>query len=215
MSFHDLHNHTHFSYDGSNTPEEVIENALSNGIEVIGITDHQFSIGADIRKYISCINKCKEKYINKITILCGLEIGTRPKPDDFLVSYSEQLDYCLFESIDSLSAMDFYEFLEWTRLFKCPVGLAHTDIFSLEKRYGVDIFKILKQYNLFWEINTSGNYNYYYDFITNKEKQERVKNSNITLSIGSDTHWIGDFSVNKIKSIHKLVEKLNNPLIFD
>ena len=29
MSFHDLHNHTQFSYDGSDTPESIIENALS------------------------------------------------------------------------------------------------------------------------------------------------------------------------------------------
>lgn len=214
MNFHDLHNHTSFSYDGSNTPEEIIENALSNGIRMVGITDHQFSIGANIKNYISYINQCKEKYENKITVLCGLEIGTRPKPDDFLVSYSEQLDYCLFESIDSLVAMDFYEFLEWTRNFKCPVGLAHTDIFSLEQRYDIDIFTILKRYDLFWEINTSGNYTYYYDFITNKEKQERVKNSNIKLSVGSDTHWVGEYSANKIHSVHKLIEKLNNPLIF-
>ena len=48
MSFQDLHNHTRFSYDGSNTPEEIKENALSNGIELVGITDHQFSFGSDI-----------------------------------------------------------------------------------------------------------------------------------------------------------------------
>lgn len=41
----DLHNHTKFSYDGSNTPEEIIENAIRHGVDVIGITDHQFSIG--------------------------------------------------------------------------------------------------------------------------------------------------------------------------
>lgn len=40
----DLHNHTKFSYDGSNTPEEIIENAIRHGVDVIGITDHQFSI---------------------------------------------------------------------------------------------------------------------------------------------------------------------------
>ena len=34
----DLHNHTKFSYDGSNTPEEIIENAIRHGVDVIGIT---------------------------------------------------------------------------------------------------------------------------------------------------------------------------------
>ena len=112
MALHDLHNHTKFSYDGSNTPEEIIENALANGIEVVGITDHQFSIKADLGEYIEKINECKEKYSTKIEVLCGLEIGTRPSPNDFLLSYSHLLDYCLFESIDSLAAMDLYEFLE-------------------------------------------------------------------------------------------------------
>ena len=210
MSFHDLHNHTVFSYDGSNTPEEIIENAIANGIEVVGITDHQFTIGSELKKYIEKINACKAKYKKYIDVLCGLEIGTRPAPDDFLMSYSKELDYCLFESVDSPVAMDFYEFLEWTRLFKCPVGLAHTDIFALEERYGIDIFKTLKSYNIFWEINTSGNYNYYYDFLTNKEKRERVRKSGIILSVGSDTHWIGDFSVNKLKSVHDMIEKMGN-----
>ncbi len=210
MAFHDLHNHTKFSYDGENTPEEIIENALANGLEVVGISDHQFSIGARLGEYIEKIQECKEKYSGKIKVLCGLEIGTRPAPNDFLMSYSKQLDYCLFESIDSLRAMDFYEFLEWTRLFSCPKGLAHTDIFSLEDRYGVDIFKVMQEYSLFWEINTSGNYSYYYDFITNREKRDRVKNSGIILSVGSDTHWIGDFSISKLRSIHKLIDDMGN-----
>lgn len=214
MSFHDLHNHTSFSYDGSNTPEEIIENAIANGVEAVGITDHQFSIGSGLKKYIEKINSCKEKYAGKIEVLLGLEIGTRPKPDDFLVSYSKSLDYCLFESVDSLTAMDFYEFLEWTRLFRCPVGLAHTDIFALAERYGIDIFKIMKEYKLFWEINTSGNYSYYYDFITNKEKRDKVKESGIILSVGSDTHWIGDYSVHKLKSVHEIIEKMENKKIF-
>jgi len=213
MSLHDLHNHTTFSYDGSNTPEEIIENAIANGIECVGITDHQFSIGAELKGYIKRINECKTKYNKYIDVLCGLEIGTRPKPDDFLMSYSQELDYCLFESTDSLRAMDFFEFLEWARLFKCPKGLAHTDIFFLEKHYGKDIFKLLKEYNIFWEINISGNYNYYYDFITNKEKRQRVKESGITLSVGSDTHWIGDFSISKLKSVHELIGKMGNVTI--
>ena len=214
MALHDLHNHTKFSYDGSNTPEEIIENALANGIEVVGITDHQFSIKADLGEYMEKINECKKKYSTKIEVLCVLEIGTRPSPNDFLLSYSYLLDYCLFESIDSLAAMDLYEFLEWTRLFSCPKGLAHTDIFALEERYGVDMLKILKEYGLFWEINTSGNYSYYYDFLTNKEKRERVKLSGITMSVGSDTHWTGDFSIKKILSAHKIIDNMGNPKIF-
>jgi histidinol phosphatase-like PHP family hydrolase len=66
MKLTDLHNHTTFSYDGTNSCEEIIENALSKGIEVIGITDHQYSI-SDIGEYIYTINECKRKYGKELT----------------------------------------------------------------------------------------------------------------------------------------------------
>ena len=214
MKIHDLHNHTIFSYDGKNRPEEIVKNALANGIDVVGISDHQFTIGASFMAYADAVAELKEKYSDKIEVLLGLEIGTRPAPNDFLMSHSHLLDYCLFESLDSPVAMDFFEFLEWTRLFNCPVGLAHTDIFALGKRYGVDILKTLSEHNIFWEINTSGNYDYYYDFLTNREKQRMVSESNIILSVGSDTHWIGDYNAEKVVSANKLVAELGNPTVF-
>ncbi len=214
MKLTDLHNHTTFSYDGQNSCEEIIENALSKGIEVIGICDHQYSLGSDIGKYIRKVNECKRKYKNKIEVLCGLEIGTRPEPRDLVMSSIKDIDYCLFECLDSPIAMDFYEFMEWVKLFDMPKGFAHTDIFSLSERYGIDIIKIMRENNIFWEINTSGNYNYYYDFITNIEKQEIIKKSGLTLSVGSDTHWIKDLNVNKLKSCQDLIKKLGNPIIF-
>lgn len=210
----DLHNHTKYSYDGQNTPREVIENAISCGIDVIGISDHQFSIGKEIFCYIDDIEKLKEEYKGKITVLCGLEVGLRPSPNDFLPSASSRLDYCLFESLDSQKAMDLYEFLEWKRMVRCPVGLAHTDIFALSKRYKTDILKLMVRENIFWEINFSGNYNYYFDFISNTEKQKEVSKSGIVLSVGSDTHWIGDRNKKKLVQTTELVSKLGNKTIF-
>ena len=95
----DLHNHTMFSYDSTDTVEVVIENAIKHGVDVVGITDHQFTIGADLPKYYQYIQKCKIKYTNDIKVLCGLEIGTRPKPDDLLADAVRDFDYVLFESV--------------------------------------------------------------------------------------------------------------------
>ncbi len=211
----DLHNHTTFSYDGMNTCEEIIENAIKNSISVIGITDHQFSIN-NIDEYINKINQCKEKYKNKITVKCGIEIGLRPKPDNFVSFNKKGLDYCIFECLDSDNdiTMDLFEFLEWTRLFNMPKGLAHTDIFKLSDKYHVNMIKLMKQYDIFWEINTSGNYNYYYDFITSFNKQQLIKKSGLKLSIGSDTHYIRDLNISKIRSVHTLISGLGNPIIF-
>ncbi len=205
----DLHNHTIFSYDGSNTPEEIIENAIRCSIDVIGITDHQFTIGDSLPEYYEYIQRCKIKYADRIKVLCGLEIGTRPAPPQSLPRATEQFDYVLFESLDDMRAMDLYEFLEWQKLFKCPKGLAHTDIFALEERYGLDMLKILKENDIFWELNTSGNYIYYYDFLTNEKKQQRICQSGIKVSVGSDTHYLAEYRKKQIRRANELLQKLN------
>ena len=208
----DLHNQTKFSYDGSNTPEEIIENAIRHGVDVIGITDHQFSIGENLPIYYEYIQHCKIKYADKIKVLCGLEIGTRPTPPESLPRATEIFDYVLFECLDDTRAIDFYEFLEWRKLFKCKAGLAHTDIFKLGERYGLDIIKILRDNDIFWELNTSGNYIYYYDFLTNEKKQQIIKESGIPVSVGSDTHYIAEYRKKQIRRANELLQKLNIPL---
>lgn len=208
----DLHNHTKFSYDGSNTPEEIIENAINSGIDVIGITDHQFTIGDNLPVYYEYIQHCKIKYADKIKVLCGLEIGTRPAPEQSLPIATRQFDYVLFECLDDSRAMDFYEFLEWRRQFVCKAGLAHTDIFALGERYGLDIIKVLRDNDIFWELNTSGNYNYYYDFLTNTKKQRIIKESGIPVSVGSDTHYLAEYRKKQIRRANQLLQELNIPL---
>ena len=58
----DLHNHTVFSYDGSNTPEEIIEHAILHGFDAVGICDHEFTIQDRLGDYIRYLHQCKEKY---------------------------------------------------------------------------------------------------------------------------------------------------------
>lgn len=211
----DLHNHTIFSYDGSNTPEEIIENAIRHRIDTIAITDHQFSVEDRLSEYFEYINHCKIKYRNEITVLCGLEIGTRPKPSDLLADTVSDFDFVLFESLDSPVAMDLYEFMEWQRLFKCKKGLAHTDIFKLSARYGVDMLKFMREEHIFWELNTSGNYTYYYDFLTNEHKRNAVCQSGIEVSVGSDTHRTEEYRIKPIRRANELLSKLGNPLVFN
>lgn len=204
----DLHNHTVYSYDGSDTPERIIEHAIENGVDVVGITDHQFSIGRGINGYKEHLLECKRKYADKIKVLAGLEIGTRPAPNDLLTYDVDGLDYVLFESLDDYRAMDFYEFVAWRRRFKCPVGLAHCDIFAMSERYGINMLEVLKQENIFWELNTSGNYNYYYDFLTNSAKRNAVKQAGIGVSVGSDTHSIVEYRKKQLIRANELVEEM-------
>lgn len=210
----DLHNHTVFSYDGSNSPEEIIENAIAHGIDAVGITDHQFSIGGRIDEYKEKLCECKKKYEGRIKVLAGLEIGTRPRPYDLAPYDVDGLDYILFESLDDYRAMDFFEFITWRQSFSCPVGLAHCDIFAMSERYGIDMPSVLAAENIFWELNTSGNYSYYYDFLTNAAKRAAVKKAGIGVSIGSDTHWICEYRHKQLIRANKLIEEMGFALPF-
>lgn len=210
----DLHNHTVFSYDGKNSAEEIIENAIRSGVEAVGISDHQFSIGSHIAEYIDKLMECKLKYSDYVKVLAGLEIGTRPRPYDLFTADIKELDYVLFESLDDYRAMDFFEFVSWRQRFECPVGLAHCDIFAMSERYGIDMLEVLKTEKIFWEINTSGNYNYYYDFLTNARKREAVRKSGIGVSVGSDTHAVHEYRKNQLMSANRLVKESGLPLPF-
>ena len=210
----DLHNHTVFSYDGSNTPEEIIEHAILHGFDAVGICDHQFTIKNRLGEYIDYITRCKEKYKKDIKVLVGLEVSMNPAPEDFMTQSTEGLDYILFERLDKFNATDLYDFLELRREFNCPVGLAHCDVFAMSEKYGVDMLEIMRRENIFWELNTSGNYNYYYDFLTNENKRNAVKRSGVGVAVGSDTHAIFEYRKKQIINANKLIREMALPLPF-
>lgn len=201
----DLHNHTTFSYDGQSSPEQIIENAIANGIDAVGITDHQFSIGSRISEYVDTLAVCKEKYAGRIKVLGGLEIGTRPRPDDLITYDISGLDYVLFESLDDYRAMDFFEFVSWRHRFNCPVGLAHCDIFKMSDMYGIDMTEVLKSENIFWELNVSGNYSCYYDFLTSSSKRDAIRRAGIGVSVGSDTHDAYAYRAKQVKRANEIL----------
>ena len=89
-----MHSHSYYSFCGGDKPEEIVEAAIAGGIELFGITDHSYGIGngrknvfnaskeevADdyertLLRYYDHINLVKEKYADRIRILCGIEIG--------------------------------------------------------------------------------------------------------------------------------------------
>ena len=43
----DLHSHTYYSLCGKDTPEELIEAAIAGGIEVLGISDHNYGVAGE------------------------------------------------------------------------------------------------------------------------------------------------------------------------
>lgn len=77
----DLHVHTKFC-DGKNTPEEMVLSAIEKGIDRLGLVCHAqlpFSASWAIRKenielFKNDVRRLKEKYKDKIEVLCGTEL---------------------------------------------------------------------------------------------------------------------------------------------
>ena len=74
--------HTHTIYcDGENTAEEMIESAIEKEFDYIGFSGHSYTFfdntyamsKENTKKYIEELSFLKNKYKDRITILCGIE----------------------------------------------------------------------------------------------------------------------------------------------
>ena len=96
MGYTDLHTHTYFC-DGKDSPEDMVISAIEKGIDTLGILTHsyvEFDPSACIaenrqEEFIRVVNRLKEKYKDKIKILCGIEV------DYYTTSIIEGYDYKL------------------------------------------------------------------------------------------------------------------------
>lgn len=96
------HSHTYRCNHASGTDEEYILAAIERGFHTIGFSDH---IGyseldepvrmkySQLEEYRTSILKLKEKYVDKITIYCGLEVEYFPSQKEILFNLRDQYDY--------------------------------------------------------------------------------------------------------------------------
>lgn len=137
MSWTDLHVHTTYS-DGNHTPEEMVLAAIEQGMTTIGFSDHSYTpfdleccVALDqLEAYKAEIAALKEKYRDKIEILCGIE-------QDYLSETStEGFDYVI-GSVHYLHAGDEY----------FAVDLTAEEIFDAANRhFGGDIYALVEVY---------------------------------------------------------------------
>ena len=135
MIFCDYHVHTNFC-DGKNTPEEVVLAAIEKGVNTLGFSVHSYIDFDDsycvklteMPKYLAAIAELKERYADKIKILCGVEqdyYAGAPKDGlDFVIGSvhhfrSDKGDYAvdlsaeeLKEAAENLFDGDFYALAE-------------------------------------------------------------------------------------------------------
>lgn len=179
----DLHSHTYYSFCGRDNPEAIVEAAIEGGIELFGITDHNYGIGnarknlftfpesdgvdhdyeRTLRRYFDHMTLIRDKYADKIRILRGIEVialgspryNRHSLPDNADISY---FDYCLIEHIDNpnTNAPDLFAY---AKRCGCPItGIAHTDMFTYMEQRGYqpyDFFSRMAEENIFWEMNVN------------------------------------------------------------
>lgn len=182
--YQDLHSHTYYSFCGKDAPEAVVEAAIAGGLDLFGITDHNYGIGYSrldvfrhpaapdfrgscertLRRYFDHINLIREKYADRIRVLRGIELCTLQDgshtcfclPDSADISF---FDYCLIENLDSPSSVTGGDLFSYAARCGTPwVGVAHTDLFAHIAARGespLSYFSRMAANRIFWEMNVS------------------------------------------------------------
>ncbi len=88
MVLKDYHVHTTYC-DGKSTAEETVKAAVSRGVHTLGFSGHSYTpfdtdycmTPEKTERYIEEITRLKEKYADKINILCGIELDAYSDTD--------------------------------------------------------------------------------------------------------------------------------------
>lgn len=241
----DLHSHTYYSFCGKDKPEKIVEAAIAGGIELFGITDHNYGVGnargnvfedeeipdnyeRTLVRYYDHMKLIKEKYADQICVLCGIEVATLKEaryalPDTADISF---FDYCLIEHISdmekSIADGDLFSF---AKRCQCPAGIAHTDMFGFIRSIGEKpegYFRKMAEAGIFWEMNVSydsiHNYRehpYMLEFFYNEEQQEIVRKSGVRLSVGFDGHRVEDYLPRRVTEYCRKITDMGIKLAFE
>jgi histidinol phosphatase-like PHP family hydrolase len=187
---------------------------ISQGVEVLGITDHNYGIAERRGEYLAEISRLSAKYATSLRILRGIEINTLPGFAFREPPFSE-FDYCLVEHLDLEESVMNGDIIAFTKDYGCPVGIAHTDIFAFAERKGIpceEFVKALADAGIFWELNVSYDsihgyreHEYVKRFMQDKRQQEIVKSAGLYLSVGFDGHRMEDYRVDRVEGANQFI----------
>ncbi len=195
----DLHAHTYYSFCSKDKPERMIETAIAAGVQLLGISDHNYGVGcartefcwnhgtrldADyegtLTRYYDHMNLLRDKYAKKIKILCGIEVCTLKSEHSYALPNSADIsffDFALVENLDHPMSVTKGDLFAFAKRCGCPVGVAHTDMFRFISERGEDpyrYFRKMAEQGIFWEMNV--NYDSVHGFKTHDYVTEFFKN---------------------------------------
>ncbi len=150
MIFTDMHVHTTFC-DGKNTPEEMVLSAIEKGLKKIGLVIHSFLPFFDEggckgyhveQAFIKEVQRVKEKYADKIEVLCGIEM------DYYSLGVTKGFDYVI-GSVHFFKAGEKYYPIDWYfDILKNAVDQAYGgDVYLAVEKYFEDVSNIVEKHN--------------------------------------------------------------------
>ena len=99
------HTHTYLCHHAYDEPRQYVEQAINNGLKVLGFSDHvpyPFKNGyvsdyhifvSDSDKYVDIVTSLKKEYKNDIEILLGYEVEYYTKDFERMLNFISQYDY--------------------------------------------------------------------------------------------------------------------------
>ncbi|MHA2119914.1 MAG: PHP domain-containing protein, partial [Promethearchaeota archaeon] len=206
-----LHIHTNFS-DGKNTVKQIVGRALELNLEYIAITDHltdswkvwvsKLKNQDKITEYLDEISNC-QKFLKQdgsnLAVFKGIEIDLGSS-ELFIkkMVQPDKFDLILFEYLESVETLAFLQNiinfwkLKYPKPNSLPIfGLAHFDPAYFIYGYLEVLIGFLEKNNIFFEFNSR--YPRCYSR-QNEEFFKRLRDSNIPVAIGSDSHGISNLS---------------------
>lgn len=218
MKITDIHSHTYYSFCGKDDPHDTVRAAIEGGIELFGISDHNYGIGDRFETYVKEMSALKSEYEDKIKILTGIEISLLPQYVNIATDRLKELDYCLVE-VNSGENVPNGDFAALAKEFGIPTGIAHTDIFGMCERLGYDTEKYissLAQSNVFWEMNVNYDsihgyreHQYVKTFFASEKQQSIVKKAGLAISVGFDGHKVEDYLPERVRDACRRLEELD------
>ena len=203
----------------------MVEAAIQGGIELLGISDHNYGIGDRKARYLAELDALRARYAGKIRILRGIEIATIPahflKPGEDLSAF----DYCLVEHLDDPASMVGARICAFADAMGIPTGIAHTDLFGWMNAMGVkpeEFLRALAAHGVFWEMNV--NYDsihgyrehaYVKAFMESPEQQRMVRDAGLRVSVGFDGHRVEDYLPGRVVDTNRFLEAARIPRPFE
>lgn len=148
MILRDLHVHTTYC-DGKNTPEEMVRAALDLNMKTLGFSVHGYTDFDEsycipkekVVEYKAEIKALKEKYRNKIEILCGVELDYYS--DEVA---TEEYEYSI-GSVHYVKCGDEYFPIDLNaEVFKSTVGeFSNGDYIAYAERYFKNVADVIKK----------------------------------------------------------------------